>query len=71
MKGGAMPTYHISEARFGYDYRADGYQDAITKWVKATFCEGCIANEPDNFGNFIVTSPKGMIIRARISKVSE
>lgn len=69
-----MQTYHISESRFGYTYRAEGYSAAIAKWVEATFCEGCIPNEPDNFGNFQVFCQAGktapaLTIRAKISRV--
>lgn len=54
--------------RFSYVYRAEGYSDAIAKWVKATFCEGCTFSEPDNFGAFYVETPKGMRVRATVKR---
>lgn len=54
-----LQEYRISELRFSYCYRADGYSDAIAKWLKATFVKGCTATEPDNFGRFQVICPAG------------
>lgn len=62
--------YIIREERFSYRYRAEGYDAAIAKWLKATFSEGCTATEPDNFGSFQVNTPKRMIVRATIARKS-
>lgn len=50
-------VYEIIENGFSYKYRADGYQDAIDQWVRATFVDGCTGSEPDNFGAFFVSCP--------------
>lgn len=54
--------------RFIYSYQAEGYADAIAKWVKGQFCEGCTFSEPDNCGAFQVNSPKGVIVRAVVKR---
>lgn len=67
--------YKIIEGKYSYTYKADGYNDAIAQWIKATFVAGCTANEPDNYGHFQVHFPAGQqtpagTIRARISRVT-